>query len=54
MANRKSRYDSISGQILTANVPNLAHLSILSQVLGPKFHVATWENGIATFEFVNR
>lgn len=54
MANRKSRYDSISGLCFDVVVDNMATVSIVCQALGNKFRLIKYENGVATFEFQNR
>lgn len=54
MATRKSRYDSLNGISISVNVGSLDMASILSQALGDKFHLLSFQDGVVTFTFHNR
>lgn len=54
MANRKSRYDSLTGFEIQSNLPDFDSVMILNQVLGKKFIFSSFKDGVATFVFENR
>lgn len=54
MSVRRSRYDSLNGVFLSADVGDFASASVLSQLLGDKFHFSSFLDGIVTFVFHNR